>query len=70
MGAIDYDNRWIYLGSSTLPPCSVISYWNIVHSVYPIELKYIKIIDYMYKQNNDQIQSETNTRMIMRPVGN
>jgi carbonic anhydrase len=37
MAAIDTNNRWVYKGSLTTPPCSKLIYWNVVGKVYPIK---------------------------------
>ena len=37
---VDTDNRWVYKGSVTTPPCDTIVYWNVLRTVYPIKEKY------------------------------
>ena len=34
---INTNNRWIYKGSLTTPPCSKSIYWNVMATVYPIK---------------------------------
>lgn len=36
MNILDYDNRWIYKGSMTIPPCEEFVYWNVLQTIYPI----------------------------------
>ena len=65
MSVFDLDDRWIYLGSSTIPPCKELAYWNIPRKVYPIPLKYLVVIKSMYKQKEDtMLKSPTNSRII------
>jgi len=33
----DMDNRWVYKGSVTTPPCDTFVYWNVVQRVFPIK---------------------------------
>ena len=33
---MDWNNRWIYKGSKTVPPCEQYVYWNIFSTVFPI----------------------------------
>mmetsp|Transcript_39539 Transcript_39539/g.60385 ORF Transcript_39539/g.60385 Transcript_39539/m.60385 type:complete len:122 (+) Transcript_39539:440-805(+) len=36
MTTMDFDDRWIYQGSSTAPPCARLVYRSLVRRVYPI----------------------------------
>ena len=36
MRLVDFDNRWIYKGSLTTPPCNKYIYWNVLRTIYPI----------------------------------
>ena len=36
MMLIDTNDRWIYKGSVTTPPCTAFVYWNVLRTVYPI----------------------------------
>jgi hypothetical protein len=33
----DMNNRWVYKGSVTTPPCAENVYWNVVRTVYPLK---------------------------------
>lgn len=37
MDVIDLENRWIYKGSRTMPPCGRYVYWSVINRVYPIQ---------------------------------
>jgi carbonic anhydrase len=37
MNALDFEDRWIYKGSYTEPPCTGGVYWNVLRNVYPID---------------------------------
>lgn len=43
MDHIDWAHRWIYKGSKTIPPCDKFVYWNVIHTVYPIEAISVKL---------------------------
>lgn len=36
MEMADFNNRWVYKGSVTTPPCAVNVYWNVLSTIYPI----------------------------------
>ena len=37
MKVIDINNRWMYKGTLTTPPCTDKVLWNVVNNVYPIK---------------------------------
>jgi carbonic anhydrase len=41
MMMVDTDNRWVYKGSVTTPPCATLVYWNVVRKIYPLKQKYL-----------------------------
>ena len=41
MKLVDSDNRWIYKGSVTTPPCGRFVYWNVLSTIYPIKKKHL-----------------------------
>jgi carbonic anhydrase len=43
MSEIDTNNRWVYKGSLTTPPCTKLIYWNVVSTVYPIKEKHLNL---------------------------
>jgi carbonic anhydrase len=43
MEMIDMDNRWIYKGSSTTPPCAGFVYWNVLSTIYPIKAEHLAL---------------------------
>ena len=43
MQLVDMDNRWIYKGSVTTPPCARFVYWNVLSTVYPISARHLDL---------------------------
>ena len=43
MNLADFDNRWVYLGSVTTPPCQSGVYWNLLKTVYPISQRHLDL---------------------------
>lgn len=43
MMMVDMDNRWVYKGSVTTPPCRTNVFWNIVQTIYPIKQKHLNL---------------------------
>ena len=40
---VDTDNRWVYKGSVTTPPCDTLVYWNVLRTVYPIKQQHLQL---------------------------
>lgn len=38
---VDTNNRWIYEGSVTTPPCATSVYWNELRTIYPVSQKHV-----------------------------
>lgn len=36
MNSVDFDNRWMYKGSRTVPPCNQYILWSVIKQVYPV----------------------------------
>jgi len=47
MDVFNFDEKWIYKGSSTQPPCKQYAYWQVLRTVYPMKDKYLKGMRYM-----------------------
>lgn len=41
MEMVDSNNRWIYKGSVTTPPCATYVYWNVLSTIYPVSQKHL-----------------------------
>jgi carbonic anhydrase len=41
MEMVDSNNRWIYAGSVTTPPCARFVYWNVISTIYPVSQKHL-----------------------------
>lgn len=41
MQMVDSNNRWVYKGSVTTPPCGRFVYWNVLSTIYPISQKHL-----------------------------
>ena len=41
MNMVDSNNRWIYKGSVTTPPCATFVYWNVLSTIYPVPKKHL-----------------------------
>ena len=63
---LQWENRWIYKGSHTHPPCEQYVYWNIISRIYPISKVHLEL----FKQKLDGIYmglgSTGNSRVIQR----
>lgn len=41
LNMVDTNNRWIYRGSVTTPPCATNVYWNELRTIYPVSQKHL-----------------------------
>jgi len=41
MNMADMNNRWIYKGSVTTPPCKTNVYWNVLTTIYPVKQRHL-----------------------------
>ena len=60
MNMIQTNNRFVYTGSLTKPPCTEKYYWNIVNKVYPIKPKHLNTFRYLQTQ---QKRAETDVTL-------
>lgn len=43
MQLVDNNNRWVYKGSVTTPPCARFVYWNVLSTIYPISRRHLDL---------------------------
>jgi hypothetical protein len=54
MEMVDSNNRWIYKGSVTTPPCATFVYWNVLSTIYPVSKKHLdKFVNTQLAQGED-----------------
>ena len=58
--AIDMNNRWVYKGSLTTPPCDSFVYWNVAKQILPIKQRHLDMFKNYLKNNG---HPETNYRV-------
>lgn len=64
MDVFEYEHRWVYKGAINEPPCEQFAYWNVLQTVYPIELKQFDFLkDFMYSKK-DYLGTYKNNRKI------
>ena len=47
MNMVSTNNRYVYTGSFTTPPCTEKVYWNVINKVYPIKEKHLNTFRYL-----------------------
>ena len=53
MALLDTNNRWVYKGSLTTPPCSKTIFFNVLYKVYPIKQYHVS----MFKSQLDRVHN-------------
>jgi len=43
MMSLNMNNRWVYKGSVTTPPCATFVMWNVLSDVYPISQHHLDL---------------------------
>jgi len=64
MSIIDTDNRFIYIGAETTPPCNGKVYWNIVKTVYPIKKEHLDFLKNTMKFTAPGLEITGNNREV------
>lgn len=44
LNVVNMRRRWIYQGTTTMPPCQSITYWNVLSTIYPISEHHYQIL--------------------------
>lgn len=55
---VDFNNRWVYQGSVTTPPCAQKVFWNEISTIYPIKQS---TLDNFKKQLDREYASDAGT---------
>ena len=66
MNMLQWENRWIYKGSYTVPPCEQYVYWNVISKVYPISQLHLDLFRQKLDGIYDGLGTSGNTRVIQR----
>lgn len=59
MMMVDSDNRYVYSGSVTTPPCATSVYWNVMSTVYPISEYHVELFKQQLERANQGTLRET-----------
>ena len=64
MNMADFENRWIYKGSVTTPPCAENVYWNVLSTVYPIKQRHLDAFKTKLDEGTAGLAAKGNWRLI------
>ena len=65
MNMVDTDNRYVYKGSVTTPPCGQSVYWNVLSTVYPISQRHVDLFkQQLARADQGNLDSTGNWRAI------
>lgn len=51
MATVNTNQRWIYKGSLTIPPCTKTVMFNVLSTVYPIKERHLKLFRQQLARN-------------------
>jgi carbonic anhydrase len=55
MDALDLEDRWMYKGSYTEPPCTGGVYWNVLRTIYPINAEMLDSIKHKMTKLSSEV---------------
>ena len=58
---VNTDDRWVYKGSVTTPPCASLVYWNVLRTVYPLPPRFLQ--QFKKQLERDNLQTTGNYRV-------
>jgi len=64
MSSMEYEDRWTYKGSLSEPPCDQYVYWNVLRTIYPIELDRFDYFKKYMKSKEEYLGGYKNNRKI------
>ena len=64
MEMADFNNRWVYKGSVTTPPCNINVYWNVLSTIYPIQERHLTLFKAKLDEGTAGLSAVGNWRLI------
>jgi len=68
MEMVDNNQRWIYKGSVTTPPCARFVYWNVLSTIYPVSAKHLALFKEQLNRGEDGNLDERGNWRLITPV--
>lgn len=66
MMMVDMEDRWVYRGSVTTPPCTTQVYWNVLRTIYPIKKKHLDQFKIVLSHGDEDLSATGNWRLIQK----
>ena len=64
MNIVKFDQRWVYKGSQTQPPCDQFVYWNVIRRVLPITPEQLALFKTKLESKEATLGAKTNNRAL------
>jgi len=61
---VDFEDRWVYKGTETFPPCAEYVYWNIPRRIFLIKIEEFARFTKLMKTQKDKWQASGNNRSL------
>lgn len=68
MDMIDHEDRWVYKGSETFPPCEQYVYWNVVRRVLPIRIDEFARFTKLMESRKEKLGGVTHNNRAIQPI--